>query len=184
MRKVLVPLDKTSRSKAILGPLKELFGPGDVQIILLRVAHAPAAYPSLSFRPATAEVPIPLPETGADMDAARGPSYDQEMAALENRIRDELEEIAADLRRQGFDVKTVASLGTPAAEIITCAKQEGVDMVALATRARTGIDRLIHGSVARAVVESLEIPILLLRVPEEKRSAEEQPRLPGVELKL
>jgi len=115
-----------------------------------------------------------LLRTEADVAAARGPFYEQEMISLEDKIHEELEEVAAELRQQRFDVKTMACLGDPATEIVTYAKQE---------RARTGIGQLLHGRVARGVMGSLDMPILLLRVPEETRPSEE-PRLPGVELRL
>ena len=51
----------------------------------------------------------------------------------------------------------------PAAEIVRCAEELEVDMIALATHGRTGLAHALLGSVAEAVVRSSRRPVLLLR---------------------
>jgi nucleotide-binding universal stress UspA family protein len=46
--------------------------------------------------------------------------------------------------------------------IIDIAEVQSIDMIAMATHARSGFDRLTHGSVARAVLHHASVPVLLL----------------------
>jgi nucleotide-binding universal stress UspA family protein len=51
----------------------------------------------------------------------------------------------------------------PAEEIVRCAEELGVDMIALTTHGRTGLAHAVLGSVADAVVRGSHRPVLLLR---------------------
>jgi nucleotide-binding universal stress UspA family protein len=46
--------------------------------------------------------------------------------------------------------------------IIDIAAVQSIDMIAMATHARSGFDRLTHGSVARTVLHHASVPVLLL----------------------
>jgi nucleotide-binding universal stress UspA family protein len=50
-----------------------------------------------------------------------------------------------------------------ATEIIAYAEREGLDLVAMATHGRTGINRFIMGSIAEKVLRGTIKPILLIR---------------------
>jgi nucleotide-binding universal stress UspA family protein len=54
--------------------------------------------------------------------------------------------------------------GSPAREIVAYAAEEGCDVVVMGTHGRTGVDRLILGSVAERVVRSSPVPVLTVRV--------------------
>jgi nucleotide-binding universal stress UspA family protein len=53
--------------------------------------------------------------------------------------------------------------GPPAAEIERYIDEEGVDLVAMTTHGRTGLARLVAGSVAEHVLHHAKTPILLYR---------------------
>lgn len=53
--------------------------------------------------------------------------------------------------------------GDPAEEIVELAEREGVDMIVLATHGRTGLFRLLMGSVAEAVVRKAKCPVLTVK---------------------
>jgi nucleotide-binding universal stress UspA family protein len=79
--------------------------------------------------------------------------------------REYLERAANALRS---DLRTVNSLvleGKPAAAIVRAAQDEHASAVAMATHGRTGLARLVMGSVADGVVHSSTIPILVVRPP-------------------
>ncbi|MGE0759903.1 MAG: universal stress protein [Pirellulaceae bacterium] len=50
--------------------------------------------------------------------------------------------------------------GDPAATIVRLAEEEGVDMIVLGTHGRTGILRMLMGSVAEAIVRRAKCPVL------------------------
>jgi hypothetical protein len=49
--------------------------------------------------------------------------------------------------------------------IASVARQEGADMIVMATHGRTGLPRLTMGSVATAMVQRSPAPLLLIRPP-------------------
>ncbi len=65
--------------------------------------------------------------------------------------------------RQGLSVRFLAVVGTPAHAILQVANTEGVDLIVMATHGRSGLRRLLHGSVAEAVVRGSPRPVLTIR---------------------
>jgi len=54
--------------------------------------------------------------------------------------------------------------GSPATEITGYASEENCDIVVMGTHGRSGVGRLLLGSVTEKVVRSAEIPVLTIRV--------------------
>ena len=54
-------------------------------------------------------------------------------------------------------------MGDPASEIVRIAEEEKADMIVLGTHGRTGMSRLLMGSVAEAVVRRSPSPVLVYR---------------------
>ena len=60
-------------------------------------------------------------------------------------------------------IETQVGVGDDAAEIIAGAVREYlVEMIAMSTRGRGGLRRLVLGSVAEGVVRASEVPVLML----------------------
>jgi nucleotide-binding universal stress UspA family protein len=57
-------------------------------------------------------------------------------------------------------------MGDPAAEIPRVAKEENVDLIVMGTHGRTGLLRLLMGSVAELVVRRAPCAVLTVRQPE------------------
>lgn len=51
--------------------------------------------------------------------------------------------------------------GDPADEIVRYSRETGQDLVAMSTHGRTGLDRLVYGSVAERVLRTCEAPLFL-----------------------
>ncbi len=62
-------------------------------------------------------------------------------------------------------------LGNPAEMIVQLAEEEKADLVVLGTHGRSGLSRLLMGSVAEAVVREAPCPVLTVKLP---RSAAEK----------
>ena len=56
--------------------------------------------------------------------------------------------------------------GPPAEMILEIAEQENVEMIVMGMHGRSGLRRLVMGSVAEAVVRNAKCPVLTLRQPE------------------
>ncbi len=58
-------------------------------------------------------------------------------------------------------------LGVPADAIVQFAKDHAVDLIVLGTHGRKGVNRVLMGSVAEAVVRRADCPVLTIKVPAE-----------------
>lgn len=56
------------------------------------------------------------------------------------------------------------TLGDPAEEIRRVALLEGADLIAMSTHGRSGLGRLMFGSVAEQVIRRAGIPVLMIRM--------------------
>jgi universal stress protein A len=61
--------------------------------------------------------------------------------------------------------------GDPASEIVRLAEEEHADLIVMGTHGRTGLMRLLMGSVAEAVVRRAPCPVLTIRQPHEVPAA-------------
>lgn len=79
----------------------------------------------------------------------------------------ELERILADLQEAGVSVEYVARHGSPEQVISEVAKEFGADLIVMGTHGRTGLRRMLMGSVAEHVVRDAPCPVLTVRPREE-----------------
>jgi len=59
-----------------------------------------------------------------------------------------------------------SEFGSTSDGIINCSKEFNADLIVLGTHSRTGIDRLLMGSVAEHVVRHSEVPVLVVPMKE------------------
>jgi nucleotide-binding universal stress UspA family protein len=67
------------------------------------------------------------------------------------------------LREAGYNVSVLIEDGDVVRMIVDVAEREAVDLVAMTTHCRTGLRRLVLGSVAEATLHELTVPLLLMR---------------------
>jgi nucleotide-binding universal stress UspA family protein len=77
-----------------------------------------------------------------------------------------LEGVAQRLRSDGLNVDTLVWEGWPADVIVHRGMASDARLIVMATHGRTGIARLVLGSVALEVVRRTHLPVLLVRPPE------------------
>ena len=58
--------------------------------------------------------------------------------------------------------------GDPATEIVRVAKAERADMIVMSTHGRTGLSRVLMGSVAEKVVRRAPCPVVIFKQANEK----------------
>ena len=68
--------------------------------------------------------------------------------------------------------------GDPAHALIEEAEAKGADLIALGTHGRTGLDRLVMGSVARKVLTHAHCSVLIVRAGTPVAEAVAEPRSP------
>jgi nucleotide-binding universal stress UspA family protein len=105
------------------------------------------------------EVPA-LPDLPTKTAAIAGHRVAQEAFAT----TDELARTTTDrLVRAGLHADTSVRQGDPAAEILAAAGDWSADLIIIGTRGQTGLTRLLHGSVARKVLEHAHCSVLVER---------------------
>ncbi len=60
-------------------------------------------------------------------------------------------------------IRAHVRVGNPATEIVAVARELGADLVVVGTHGRTGLGRLLIGSVAEAIVKRAHCPVLVSR---------------------
>lgn len=146
--KILVPLDGSSRAEAILPYVVALAGPFAAEVVLIQVIEP---LPQVT----TPGVPVPsLPVADINELTTAAEAY--------------LSGIKDQLNQQGLRVRVLAPYGPVVDEIIAAADREKVDLIAIASHGRGGLARLFYGSVASALLQHANQPLLLVRSRAEK----------------
>jgi nucleotide-binding universal stress UspA family protein len=165
--KILIPVDGSKFSEQIAPYVVNMFGPEDAEIFLLRVTepvHSRTAAQAEVAREAMSLGMATRPLSGAEFDAALHPIYANQ---IEMNVRAELEsgllELERSLKQVGFTVTTVVDFGDAAATILHFVEREQIDLIAMTTHGRTGLRRVLFGSVAEEILRKVGKPILLLR---------------------
>lgn len=162
--KVLIPLDGSELSAQILATVKRFFAPETSELVLLQTIE--------EAKPPRQELPVNValsvlvtPQSATETFRKTGPI--QRYFEIEDNLlyqhREELNKIAHALQSDGFRVSVEVAVGNPSEIILERVKSGAFDMVAMATHGRSGLSRLLMGSIAEEVLHNAPIPILLLR---------------------
>jgi nucleotide-binding universal stress UspA family protein len=163
-RQILVPIDGSDFSRQIFDHIREFFAPHEVELILLRVAEPPAGRVGGPPRPIAVDLSVELYASELDLEQAAHPIYaSQERDSALAQIRQELQEDIVKLEAAGYAVRVEVRFGNPAKEIVDFVLLSDVSMVAITTHGRTGLGRLLVGSVAEHILRHVSVPILVLR---------------------
>lgn len=135
-RTILVPIDFSSASITVLPHAEALAKQSGARLVLVHVEEPPMAWGGGEL---SSGIPVP--------DAAG--------------IAASLEEVKpAD---PSIPVTRRLAMGDPAGEICRIASEERAELIVLGTHGRTGVFRLLMGSVAEAVLRRAPCPVLVYR---------------------
>ncbi|WP_049923716.1 universal stress protein [Halopiger djelfimassiliensis] len=90
----------------------------------------------------------------------------EEARPAASRAVEHVETIAT---REGVDTVTAVEDGVPHEEILGYADEHGIDMIVMGTQGRTGLDRVLVGSVTERVVRMADVPVVTVRLTDELR---------------
>lgn len=141
LARILVPLDGSSFSEQVLGPLTDLAEPLQARVTLLRVLTPVMRYGG---------PPAELDSEPVMQERASAGEYLQGLASRLARI---LPEVDTD----------VVAHPQAATAILDAADRHACGLIALATHGRGGIARLLLGSTADKVVRATGVPVLAFR---------------------
>jgi nucleotide-binding universal stress UspA family protein len=142
---ILVPLDGSRRAEAALSPAMALATLLGVGLVLLQAVAPVQGIPE-----------APTPFAG---------SFDHELSALRREeAKDYLDDMAARVADGGVKARATAVLAAnPLEAIRAAAGGPGIGLIALATHGRSGLRRMVLGSVADKLVRTSELPVLVTR---------------------
>jgi hypothetical protein len=78
-----------------------------------------------------------------------------------------LQHLAASAGRHGIMLRSFLLEGRPFEQIIQTAQEERVDLIVLGSHGRSGLERLLMGSVAERVTGAVSCPVLVTKLPME-----------------
>ncbi|HMO57185.1 MAG TPA: universal stress protein [Roseiflexaceae bacterium] len=145
IRHILLPLDGSARSEAIVEHALALGHAMHARYTLLRLVM-----------PLIVGTTIPF-TASADFDPAR-------TQQLQAEAQHDLDRIAQQIQLAGAHADTRVCVSTQiAATILEVAEESHADLLALSTHGRSGMARLLIGSVADKVLRGTHLPVLLFR---------------------
>jgi nucleotide-binding universal stress UspA family protein len=117
----------------------------DSQILLLRIV--PVAQDVLAATPALGPYATDFQEARLKQDTEDAQRY---LGWVNSRCNTAL------------PIQTAVRQGVPPQAIVAFARESGIDLIVMSTHGRFGLDRIIYGSVAEAIVRGVHIPVLLV----------------------
>ncbi len=139
--KILVPLDGSFAAEAALESAKYLARVGLGEIELVRIQTLPQ---DLGY---TSEYPIP------------SEVFEQERLQCQNY----LDKVAEHLAEDGFRSRcTVVAGGDCARRIIEAAARSGTELIVLTSHGRSGLTRMMLGSIAEKVARLAHCPVMIV----------------------
>lgn len=83
-------------------------------------------------------------------------------AELRKSTRESLEQTVSDRVPEGVEVEIIIETGVPKDTIADYAKDQGIDLIVMSTHGRSGLSRVMLGSVAEATLRTSTVPILVI----------------------
>ena len=124
--------------------------------------HALTEFPDAKIVALTAIDPV-----AAGYASASGPDggcYAGEWVEQANERADWILEEAAEIAAErGREIETVRVNDRPARAVVDYAEEEGIDQIVIGSHGRTGVSRVLLGSVAEKVVRRSPCPVTVVR---------------------
>lgn len=142
-RTIVVPLDGSGWSQRAVPHAIDIARVSDAEVVLLHVFNPPAR------------------DYAPDLALAGG---DDPLQTLREQAKQYLIGLRTELRNESCRVRTHLSEGPDTAHLICdYSRAEKADLIVMSTRGRSGLARLLFGSVAQQVMECIHIPVLLIK---------------------
>ena len=142
--KILVATDFSEGSRPVVNQALKIADKFDADLLLLHVLHDPAEAPGFySAKKAGRKVLRNMEEAASQMMAE----------FVEKNLK----------KRKKIETRIIP--GLPADQIVNLSKKEKVDMIVLGTHGRSGLKRLMLGSVTDRVLRENTCPVLVVHNP-------------------
>jgi nucleotide-binding universal stress UspA family protein len=142
-KNILVPLDGSALAARALPFAKRLARAGGARLIVVR-AYLPA------------DDPLLLRVEHPELSAAERADVDRETATAE------FQSAVGELRADGLDVEDRFIEGKAAEVIFATAKATWANLIVMSTHGRSGLGRVVYGSVSDEVLRRVPVPVLVV----------------------
>lgn len=143
LKRLLVPLDGSERSEAILPYTTRLAQKLSAEVILIQIV-AP----------------------GRHVHTIGGLDYvyfkDKDMESMKTAAQEYLDRIVARLAREHVTIKREIRIGEPSSEIASYADENHCDLITMSSHGHSYVERWTYGSVAYKILHSSNRPVLIL----------------------
>lgn len=143
-KRILFPTDFSHSGDAALAFATSLAKEADGRLIVVHVQEAPLAYGG-------GEMYYGIPEPTAE-----------ELLGMLHEVKPNDPSVPVEYR---------LVTGDPADAVVRMAEEDDVDLIVLGSHGRTGLTRLLMGSVAEAIVRKAHCPVLVYKQPAHKLAA-------------
>lgn len=137
LNRLLIPIDGSPLAACVLDAALDALGPATLELHLVYVVEAVRT----TF--------------GLPRESVRGSEW--------TRAQRYLEELSRRLVLDGYRVTWEVCEGDPEQELARVAQESGTQLIAMATRGRSGLGRLLLGSVTEDIAALARIPLLIVR---------------------
>jgi nucleotide-binding universal stress UspA family protein len=143
--RILVPLDGSELAERAIEPAVVIAQKFGCEIVLLRV--------------------VVVEEMAVEAHGLGTAYYDVRAMRLQQRRKeafDYLNTIRGQWRDSGVPMRGEVVNGAPPEMIVETTRLDDTDLIVMSTHGRSGLSRLIYGSVAEAVLRGADVPVLLI----------------------
>ena len=156
MEHILVPLDGSPLAEEALPHAKKLASSFSGTIFVVRVVPSAHQLAAASFAGAAGMQGVP------PVDIA---SMDKVVELQIEEARAYLAEVTGKIQSEGISAEWEVREGAAAEAIIACAREKGIDAIVISSHGRSGLGRLVFGSVADRVIRDSGIPVVVIKPP-------------------
>lgn len=143
--KIMIAVDGSSSSEPVVEFVTRMRWPAGSRVLVMSIANAAATM------------------VGAPFEASAASA---EIEALDIREHEELVSRAAQaLAEVGIACETKVAVGEPSSALLQAVKDEGVDLLVMGSHGRTGLTKLLLGSVSAHLVGHSPCSVLVVKRP-------------------
>lgn len=140
IRQVLIPLDGSKLAEQVIPHLLRFITPDQTELLLMTALSST----------------LPSDKSNSNLAISESTSTSQNY-----KIHEQLNNVTQELNQISFSVTERVVPGAPTNSILSLAEEAFVDLIAMSTHGRTGLRRVLLGSVADEVVCNARPPIFL-----------------------
>ena len=164
MKKILIAVDETSGSKAVLSVFNNLVRPPE-EVLLLHVERLQGKSLMIDM--------LSEAELSTLKESLKGTEYKER---LDRKAEQILNYFKKELESSGLiNVRTIIREGIPADEILKVAEEQNVDLVIVGDNGKKGLLRLITGCVSKEVEKHATVPVLVGKTDASAKAFDAEP---------